>query len=114
MVTFGILTEAWQNDQLSHLECPMLGVECEAELNLAAVVSNNEAILPILASDRESSMTLLKSWRYSSLYSHLKSRFVQTNLKLFLHLWEYFHKVYSGLGQKVVPWYVLIWEKIFT
>ena len=39
----------------------MLGVEGEAELNLAAVVSNNEAVLPILASDRESSMTLLKS-----------------------------------------------------
>ena len=30
----------------------MLGVECEAELYLAAVVSHNEAILPLLENDR--------------------------------------------------------------
>ena len=41
---------------LFHLECSMLGVECKAELYLAAVVSHNEAILPLLEII-ESSMT---------------------------------------------------------
>ena len=35
-----------------HLECSVLGVESEAELNLAAVVSHDEAILPLLENDR--------------------------------------------------------------
>ena len=37
---------------ISHLECSMLGVECQAELYLAAVVSHNEAILPLLENHR--------------------------------------------------------------
>ena len=49
------LKRAWNSDKkliivpLSlHLECSVLGVEGEAELNLAAVVSHDEAILPLL------------------------------------------------------------------
>ena len=40
--------------------------------------------------------------------SHLKSGFMQTNLKLFLHLREYFHEADSGLRQQVIPRDVLI------
>ena len=33
---------------MTYLECPVLGVEGEAELYLAAVVSHDEAVLTIL------------------------------------------------------------------
>ena len=119
----------------------MLRVECKAELYLAAVVSHNEAILPLLENYRVIDYILSTLSHYSEKFqfwsvlkpeialhfykvlqsglkiktialelvlSHLKSGFMQTNLKLFLHLREYFHEAYSGLRQQVIPRYILI------
>ena len=121
----------------------MLGVECKAKLYLAAVVSHNEAILPLLENYRVIDDVLSTLSHYSEKFqfwsvlkpeialhfykvlqfglglkmkitalelvlSHLKSGFMQTNLKLFLHLREYFHEADSCLRQQVIPRYILI------